>query len=142
MAYALRFSDMSGTGGCNCGQVTYEFEGDPVATVVCHCSHCQRQSGGAYSVNLVMPEGQLTIDGELSVFEDRGESGDAVYVYRKFCGSCGSPIISTFVEPAGIVALKAGTLDDTSAVAPQAQYWVSHKQDWVDIPELEAIATQ
>ena len=133
---------MSGTGGCNCGQVTYEFEGDPVATVVCHCSHCQRQSGGAYSVNLVMPEGQLTIDGELSVFEDRGESGDAVYVYRKFCGSCGSPIISTFVEPAGIVALKAGTLDDTSTVAPQAQYWVSHKQDWVDIPELQAIATQ
>ena len=119
MAYALRFSDMSGTGGCNCGQVTYEFEGDPVATVVCHCSHCQRQSGGAYSVNLVMPEGQLTIDGELSVFEDRGESGDAVYVYRKFCGSCGSPIISTFVEPAGIVPRLQAT---SFVIASCAQY--------------------
>ena len=87
-------------------------------------------------------EAQLTIDGELSVFEDRGESGDAVYVWRKFCGSCGSPIISTFVEPPGIVALKAGTLDDTSSVAPQAQYWTAHKQDWVDLPGLQATETE
>lgn len=105
-----------------------------MATVVCHCSHCQRQSGAPYSVNLVFTESQLTIDGALSVYEDRGESGDAVYVYRKFCGSCGSPIISTMVDPEGIVALKAGTLDDTSIVEPQAQYWVAHKQDWVDLP--------
>ena len=47
---------MSQTGRCLCGQITYEISGDLIATAVCHCDHCQRQSGGAFSVNLVVLE--------------------------------------------------------------------------------------
>jgi hypothetical protein len=41
------------TGRCLCGSVTYRLTGEPMATVVCHCNHCQRQSGAAFSVNLI-----------------------------------------------------------------------------------------
>lgn len=124
---------MAMTGRCLCGKVTWELTGDLIATAVCHCNHCQRQSGGAFSVNLVAHESQLSVQGDLSTYEDRGEHGDAVYVLRRFCGSCGSPIVSVLTGTDGVIAVKAGTLDDTSGVAPNVQAWCSHKQPWVDL---------
>lgn len=129
-------SGMSITGHCLCGQITYEISGDLIATAVCHCDHCQRQSGAAFSVNLVVHESQMAVSGTLSTFEDRGEHGDAVYVYRNFCGTCGSPIYSSMIEPAGILAVKAGTLDDRSAVLPTVEVWCEHKQPWVALPDM------
>ena len=129
---------MARTGKCLCGNVTYEIDGDLLATAVCHCDHCQRQSGGAFSVNLIVHESQMKVSGTLSTFEDRGENGDAVYVYRRFCGDCGSPIFSALVEPAGVIAVKAGTLDDRSDVMPGVQAWCEHKQPWVDLPGIAA----
>jgi hypothetical protein len=127
---------MSRTGRCLCGQISYEIEGDLIATAVCHCDHCQRQSGAAFSVNLVVMESQLTVTGTLSTFEDRGENNDAVYVHRRFCGECGSPIYSALVTPAGVLAVKAGTLDDRSDVAPGVEVWCDHKQPWVNLPGM------
>ena len=49
-----KFSVMTKTGSCLCGDVTYEIDGDLIATAVCHCEHCQRQSGGAFSTNLMV----------------------------------------------------------------------------------------
>jgi len=127
---------MSLTGRCLCGQITYEIVGDLIATAVCHCDHCQRQSGGAFSVNLVVHESQMTVTGTLTTFEDRGENNDAVYVRRRFCGQCGSPIVSALEVPAGVLAVKAGTLDDRSGVAPGVEVWCEHKQPWVQLPGM------
>lgn len=130
---------MTRTGSCLCGDITYELEGDLIATAVCHCEHCQRQSGGAFSTNLVVTAPQLTVTGELSIYEDRGRDGDAVYVLRKFCGNCGSPIVSELMEPAGVLAVKAGTLDDRSEVMPDVQAWCVDKQPWVDLGGITAM---
>ncbi len=73
------------TGRCLCGAVTWELTGDLIATAICHCDHCQRQSGGAFSVNLIALESQLSVSGDLKTYEDRGEHGDDVYVRRRFC---------------------------------------------------------
>ena len=62
---------MARTGKCLCGNVTYELDGDLLATAVCHCDHCQRQSGGAFSVILIVHESQMAVSGTLSTFEDR-----------------------------------------------------------------------
>ena len=122
---------MTTSGRCLCGSITYELTGDVIATAVCHCDHCQRQGGSAFSVNLIAMENQLTVTGDLTTYEDRGEHGDAVYVLRRFCGACGSPIYSALMEPAGVIAVKAGTLDDKSAVTPTVEAWCEHKQPWV-----------
>lgn len=127
---------MTRTGHCLCGDISYEFSGDPIATVVCHCEHCQRQSGGAFSLNLIAMADQLAVTGDIKTYEDRGQNGDAVYVRRRFCGTCGSPIVSEMAEPAGLIAVKAGTLDDHSWVQPQAEAWCVDKQSWVDLPGL------
>jgi hypothetical protein len=127
---------MTRTGRCLCGQITYELSGDLIATAVCHCDHCQRQSGGAFSVNLIALDSQIDVSGKLSTYEDRGENDDAVYVLRRFCGDCGSPIYSALVEPAGVIAVKAGTLDDRADVAPNVEAWCEHKQPWVQLPDI------
>jgi hypothetical protein len=33
------------------------------------------------------------------------------------------------------MSVKAGTLDDTSDLVPDAHYWTARKQAWVTIPE-------
>lgn len=124
------------TGRCLCGAVTIVTTGDAIATAVCHCSHCQRQSGGAFSVNIVLHESQLSISGELKTYEERGENDDDVYVRRKFCPTCGSPIVSELAKTAGVVAVKAGVLDDTSGVKPTVQVWCVDRQPWVDLPGM------
>src|SRR5690606_3064686 len=129
---------MTRTGRCLCGQVTYELTGDPIATAVCHCDHCQRQSGGAFSVNLVVHESQLDVTGDLQTYVETGENDDGEYVNRKFCGSCGSPIVSELVQTEGVVAVKAGSLDDRSDVRPTAEVWCVDRQPWVELPGMLA----
>lgn len=124
------------TGRCLCGAVTYELEGVLIATAVCHCDHCQRQSGGAFSVNLLAHESQLSVSGELTTYEDRGEHGDEVYVRRRFCGSCGSPIVSELAKTAGTIVVKAGTLDDRSSIEPNIEAWCVDRQPWVSLPGI------
>lgn len=127
---------MTRTGRCLCGAVSYEVSGDPIAWAICHCDHCQRQGGGAFSVNLVLHESQLTVHGDLATYEDRGDDGDDVYVLRRFCGACGSPIVSALVKTAGVIAVKAGTLDDTHDVRPAIEVWCERKQPWVHLADI------
>lgn len=124
------------TGRCLCGAVTYELSGDPIATAVCHCDHCQRQSGGAFSVNLIAHSSQLSITGTLRTYDERGERGDDVYVRRRFCEICGSPIVSELAKTDGVVAVKAGTLDDRTDVLPTVEVWCQDRQPWVSLPGM------
>lgn len=126
---------MTRTGQCLCGAVTYSISGDPVATAVCHCHRCQRQSGSAFSVNVIVLPDQFAVTGPLKAHTETDESGDTVFVQRKFCGECGSAIVSEMVQ-AGTVAVKAGTLHDRSDIAPNVEVWCTDRQPWVDLPDM------
>jgi hypothetical protein len=121
-------------GGCLCGAVRYRAEATPVLIAACHCAACQRNTGSAFSVNLGMPAGSVTIEGDaLVTYEDRsGASGNPFD--RSFCGRCGSPILGKGAAYDGIEFLKAGTLDDPSWATPGAHIWCAEKQPWVVIP--------
>ena len=123
------------TGGCLCGTVRYASEAEPAMVVVCHCITCQKTSGSAFSLNLLMPTGSVTITGEsLATYEDHsGASGKPFY--RTFCSRCGSPIRSSGEAYPGVDIIKVGTLDDASWVKPTAHIWCAEKQPWVVIEE-------
>jgi hypothetical protein len=127
------------SGGCLCGSVRYAFEGRPKFTGVCHCAHCQKQSGSAFSVNLGVSEAKLTVMGEVAEYHDAAESGATLF--RRFCARCGSPLFSVSSSAPGLVYIKAGTLDDTSTVQPGMHVWTASKQAWVGI-EADALQFQ
>ena len=117
------------TGGCLCGQVRYSLTSEPLMTAVCHCTHCQKQSGGVFSFNVGVPEAAYEQHGETKVFTDRGDSGQPVL--RHFCPDCGSPILSRIAAMPGFVLIKAGTLDDLSGLAPNLEFYTDHSAKWV-----------
>lgn len=116
-------------GGCLCGAVRYVIKADPAMVAVCHCTHCQRQSGAMFSTNLVVPEALYEQTGETRVYEDRGDSGQPVL--RCFCAACGSPILSRVAVMPGMVFIKAGTLDDFSGLTPAIEVYADHAAAWV-----------
>ena len=116
-------------GGCLCGAVRYVLNADPLMTAVCHCTHCQRQSGGVFSTNLAIPDAAYVQTGETKVFTDKGDSGKAVW--RHFCGNCGSPILSKVEAMPGLSLVKAGTLDDMSGLTPGIEVYTDHAAAWV-----------
>lgn len=121
------------SGRCNCGAVRYILTAAPLAVAACHCSNCRRQSGAAFSVNLIARADAMEIEGALSAYLDADtESGQPVE--RQFCGACGSPIRSVPQASPKIVAVKAGTLDQPEAFAPGMHIWTSSALPWVQIP--------
>jgi hypothetical protein len=48
----------------------YVSKGEPRAIAICHCTHCQRQSGSLFSFNLVMREADYDQRGETRVYVD------------------------------------------------------------------------
>ena len=124
---------MSNTGGCLCGDVTYSVEGEPVMNFICHCKNCQKQSGSAFSINLVYPKPQFKHEGELSTYVDKSQAGRPLM--RQFCENCGTPVFSSLPHMPDIVVLKVGTLDDNSTYSPAAEIWCSSKQNWVDFEQ-------
>lgn len=121
------------SGGCNCGGVRYKLASAPLAVVACHCSNCRRQSGAAFSVNLVVRTSGIEVDGALATFVD-ADTASGQPVERKFCGACGSPIYSLPQASPKIIAVKAGTLDDPGRFAPSMHIWTSSALPWVSIP--------
>ena len=116
-------------GGCLCGKVRYESNAEPLMVAVCHCTHCQKQSGSAFSVNIGVPADSVTVTGEsFTTYEDHGDSGKATL--RKFCNQCGSPILTDVTAAGGVYFIKAGTLDDSSWVKPGAEIWCDSRAAW------------
>ena len=64
------------TGGCLCRVIRYELTAAPLAVLACHCTQCRRQSGAAFSVNLIVRASKLVILGWPAGWEDtETESG-------------------------------------------------------------------
>ncbi len=124
---------MKWTGGCQCGGIRYEVTGAPQQVVVCHCTDCQRQSGSAFGMTLVVREENFRLtQGEPKTFASKSDAGRPKL--GAFCPECGTRIYHKPEWRKGTVSVKPGTLDDTSMLKPDMHLWTSNKQTWVTIP--------
>jgi len=116
------------SGRCACGAIRYECSSAPVAMCNCHCRDCQRASGGAGFPAVLVPGVQLVVRGEPRYHVTEPEPGKTVR--RGFCPHCGSPLFTFLASLPGIVAIKAGSLDDPSWFHPTFDMWTSSAQPW------------
>ncbi len=126
-------SVMSGLldGRCLCGRLTYRCDGEPLVTVICHCKDCQRQTGSAFSIFVVVPRATLHVGGDtlatyVTVGADSGEERQ-----RQFCSKCGSPVVTLLAEQPELAVIKAGTLNDPSWLSPTLEVWCGSAQPWL-----------
>jgi hypothetical protein len=128
-------------GGCLCGNVRYRVMSPPKSISVCHCRNCRKQSGSHRSLNWLIPEDALIIEGDLTTFRDTGDSGKTVL--RQFCGKCGSPIRTLAELLPGLAVLKAGTLDLTPEQAPNYALYSVNAAPWelngLDCPKFDGM---
>jgi hypothetical protein len=130
---------MAQSGGCLCGKIRYTLNAEPVMCLTCHCKNCQRQAGSSLSIIIGVPDGTVDVEGEVTTYNDTGDSGATVR--RQFCNTCGSPVFTRVDSPPGILFIKAGTLDDTSALKPVLHCYAKSKQNWVDLGDIPAFET-
>jgi hypothetical protein len=122
------------TGRCQCRKVVYTIASAPLAVYACHCTECQRQSGSAFSLSLVVPRESVTINqGKASIWQRQHESGRVIDCV--LCGECGTRL---FHEPHAnpkVTIVKPGTLDDTTWLFPVGHIWTRSALPWAVIPE-------
>jgi hypothetical protein len=106
---------------------------------LCHCSHCQKTAGSAFSTVLLVPEGAVTVDGPVSRYDDQADSGMAVQ--RIFCGNCGAPVETASEGTRGqqLRLIKAGLFAGVGEFAPHAEIFCASRRSWV--PALSGIAS-
>ena len=120
-------------GGCQCGGIRYEVRDEPRQVVACHCTDCQRQSGSAFGMTMVVAEEAFSITtGEPHFYRSTSPTGRAKL--GAFCPDCGTRIYHQPEWRKGTISVKPGTLDETGWLRPKVHLWTSSKQVWVEIP--------
>lgn len=124
-------------GGCHCGAVRYEADGEVLHHAVCHCNDC-RKSSGAPMVGWIAYKADA-----FRVTEGAAkEHASSEHGRRYFCAGCGTGLY--YINEAvlsGIVDIQSATLDDPDAVPPGAHIqWAEHLA-WVEtldqLPKFE-----
>jgi hypothetical protein len=122
-------------GGCRCGQVRLKISAQPILTMACHCTGCQKMSSSAFSLSAAIPaEGFEIIAGEPVIGGLHG--GTRHY----FCPHC---MTWMFTRPEGMdwfVNLRSTMLDDTSGIAPFIETFTSEKLPWATTSAVHSYA--
>ncbi len=120
------------SGGCLCGAVRYEAEGDPIYAGYCYCRDCQRLSGSAFVAFIGFPAERVTFKGRTRVLARPSFMGES---HRNFCLACGSLVFGGIVGTHDQHTVYAGTLDDTSAFQPTMAIFNRSRPAWSPLPE-------
>jgi hypothetical protein len=113
---------------CLCGQIKFEFELDPMLQFQCHCSTCFKVFGTSMS-GLTMPEHEINVDGEMSVFTIVGGSGNDMHYY--FCSNCSTIIYNKPELLGGMAYVLAGAFIDQIDFRPTLELWTGGRPDWI-----------
>ena len=124
-------NDLSGS--CQCGAITFAVAAPALLTYACFCTSCQKRTGSAFSMGLIIPTDALQLSGELSAWSRTSDDGNTNTRYS--CADCGNIIYGVGESSPGLAKLQAGLLDDTRELEPEVYIWARSKQAWVTLPQ-------
>jgi hypothetical protein len=116
-------------GGCGCGFVRYAVTAQPLLLTLCHCTTCQKRTGSAFLMSLLVRRSDVSILKGETVVRDL-KTGSGSINRHHFCDNC---LVRTHTEPAarpGLTFVRPGTLDNPSLFKPSAQIWVRSALKW------------
>jgi hypothetical protein len=124
-------------GGCACGSVRYCLTSGPLFVHCCHCLNCQRQTGSAFVINLLIEVDRVQLlagdPQPVAVPRDDGsDDGNKQKIWR--CPTCQVAVFSEYNSPQ-VWFVRGGTLDDPAAVTPDVHIFTRSKVPWVTLPD-------
>jgi hypothetical protein len=120
-------------GGCSCGAVRYRLSSEPLFVHCCHCLNCQRQTGSAFVINLLIEADRVELlAGAPQAVAVSRDDGSSQRIYR--CPTCQIAVFSEYGRPE-VRFVRGGTLDDPSGVTPDVHIYTRSKVGWVTLPD-------
>jgi hypothetical protein len=107
-------------GQCRCGAVRIEASGPPLVTMACHCTGCQRMTGGAYSVSSFYPADRFTVTKGRTVRGGLKTGPD-----HEFCPECMSWMFTVAKEIEGFVNVRSTMFDDAPLHRPYVETYLA-----------------
>ena len=119
-------------GSCLCGGVAFEVELPFRRANVCHCSRCQKHSGGAGLVQGRVPRERFRLlRGKELVHSFRPKGGKV----KAFCGACGSSLFGGDWPDGPEVSVRFGSLDGDPGIHPEYHTFVESAAPWDVLPD-------
>ena len=134
----MKGKDMTIYGGCLCGCIQFELQGELKDVAMCHCSQCRRATGTAFAAYARVPRAGFNwISGEKLITNYQSSQG----VFRCFCGQCGSPLGGIVGDGNKLDWVALGAVTGDPAVRPEAHIFAGSKAPWHevtdDLPQFE-----
>jgi hypothetical protein len=124
---------VQGDGGCACGAVRYRLASQPMFIHCCHCLNCQRQTGSAFVVNLLIEADRVQVlAGAPQPVDAPRDDGSSQRIFR--CPECQVAIFSEYSRPE-VRFVRGGTLDDPTGITPDVHIYIRSKVGWLTLPE-------
>jgi hypothetical protein len=120
-------------GGCACRAVRYRLTSDPLFTHCCHCLSCQRQTGSAFVINLLIEADRVELlSGAPQPVDVPRDDGSKQVIFR--CPTCQVAVFSQYGRPE-IRFVRGGTLDQPWGVTPDVHIFTRSKLPWITLPD-------
>ena len=119
-------------GGCGCGEVRYRLTTSPMFVHCCHCLNCQRQTGTAFVLNMLIEASRVELVAGTPTAVDVSREHGLHRIFR--CPRCQVAVWSEYSGRSEVLFVRAGTLDDPAAVSPDVHIYTRSKLPWVTLP--------
>ena len=116
------------SGGCHCGNLRFEAEGEAKAQFHCQCANCAKLSNTGHASLMIVSSEGFSATGEIGRYEFNSDSDNVIT--RHFCPRCGTGVYNSVNAYPGIVFLMASGLDDPERFQPNAVLFTSSAPSW------------
>lgn len=114
-------------GSCLCGKIQFEIKGSFESFFLCHCEHCQKDTGSAHAANLFSTTAKLQWNSGSENVKSFTLPGTRHT--KSFCHECGSAV-PTEQMSGQLLVVPAGSLDSDLAITPTAHIFCSNRATW------------
>jgi hypothetical protein len=123
----------STSGSCLCGGVRFELSRPAEAAGYCHCTRCQKRTGGGSSVQARIDGTTFSlVQGEELV---RAWSPPGGGFEKAFCVQCGSHLFSRNPDDPSQMSIRLGAFDGDPGVRPSWHTFVDYAPPWEPVPD-------
>lgn len=119
---------MKAHGGCYCGAVRYEVEGELTHGTLCHCEDCRRIAGAPAVAWFTVSAHKLHFTHRIPHWFH-----SSVHVQRAFCPQCGTPIAYRRDSEPGYLDVTTCSLDDPSVAPPKDHTFYHARLPWMQV---------